>query len=42
MWRAPLAEIQSLTGIRRHTWGGGWWALSGMDIGKVSVSYLSK
>lgn len=42
MWRPPLVKIQSLIGIRRHTLGGGWWALSGMDIGKVSVSYLMK
>jgi len=42
MWRPPLVKIQSLIGIRRHTSGGGWWARSGMDIGKVSVSYLMK
>lgn len=40
-WRPPPLEIQSLIGIRRQ-WGGGWWALSGMNVGEVSVSYCTK
>ena len=41
MWRPPPVEIQSLIGIRRQG-GGGLWALSGMNVGGVSMSYSTK